>query len=225
MITIGNLKRPSTTSFARKSCSCQPCEQIGRIPRTVKNCQHGEDILLYGKVNGVSFESFQSNLPCPATHLAKHLRLGLGSFQCVINLLGKGFSQTRPFLFVPRNRFGKFRPCGRRKNECLIHYQPKRCRISALTCSRGMPARGSFSKSARRRSNSAACSGVNSASTSPSPAQTFSAMSYCSSGGNRRICSKISDALMALIYRVKASVQAAFLACRWSFAHTNPPAA
>ena len=224
MINIGNLKRPCTTSCARKVCSFQPFKQIGRIPRTVKNCQYREAIILDAKVNGLSFESFQSNLPCPATHFAKPLRLVLSSLQCLINLLGKSLSKPRPLLLIPGNRSGKFRPGGRLKNDHLVHHQPKRRRISALTFSRGIPARGACSKSASRRSNSAACSGVNSDSTSPSPAQTFSAMSYCSSGGNRRICSKMSDALMSLIYRVKASAQAEFPVCSLSRASSNPPA-
>jgi len=204
--------------------SFQPVLQIGRLPRAVENRQHRENIILAGKVNGVSFESFQTNLPCPATHLAKPLRLGLCLLQRLINLLGKCFSKSRPFLFVPGNYPGKFRPRGWLKNEHLVHSQPKRCRISALTFSKGIPARGSFSKSASRRSNSAACSAGNSASTSPSPAQTFSAMSYCSSSGNRRICSKISDALMCLIYRVKISTQAEFPAWPWLCSNLNPPA-
>lgn len=224
MIKIGALTRSSKKRVTGQGRSFQPLFQIRRIPRPVENRQHRECIVPDGKVNGVSFESFQSNLPCPATHLAKSRGLVLSLLQGLINLLGKSFSQPRPFLLVPGNRGCEFRPCGWLKNKNLAPHQPKRCRISALICSKGIPARGSFSKSASRWSNSVACSGVNSTSTPPSPAQTFSAMSYCSAGGNRRICSKISDALMSLIYRVKASVQAAFLACRLSFAHTNPPA-
>ncbi len=187
--------------------------QFGRITRSMKNRQHGEDLPVGGKVYGIGFESSQAYNSRPAPHQAKPFRLVLPTFNSLAHLLCKCPAQARSFMFIPRNRLGEFRPGRRLKNDGAAHHQPKRCRISALTCSRGIPAWGSFSKATSRRSNSAVCSAVNSASLPPSPAQTFSAISYCSSGGSRRICSKISDALMSLIYRVKLPAQAEFHFC------------
>jgi hypothetical protein len=224
MTRTGNCTRSTATSFARKFCSFQPVVQFGWIPRTVKNCQYRKDILRDGKLNGIRFKTSQANNSCITTHQAKPLWLALDTFKSLINLVGKVFAQAPSFMLVPGNCLGEFHPGGRLKKDGPAHHQPKRCRISAWTCSKGMPEWGSFSNSASRRSSSAACSGVNSASTPPSPAQTFSAMSYCSSGGNRRICSKISDALMTLIYRSEVSVQAEFLPGSWPGPRLNPPA-
>jgi len=200
------------TSASRSS---KPSAKCGGVPRAMKNGNNGKNVILGGEVYAVCFESFQAYFPCPATNLAKNIRLGTSTFQHLIDLPGKFFAQTRTFILIPGNGLREFSPGGGLKNERAVHHQPKRRRISALTCSNGTPARGFFSKSASRRSNSAACSGVNSSSKSPNSSQTFSATSYCSAGGSRRICSNISDALMTLIYPVGASVQAEFSDRAW----------
>ena len=80
--------------------------------------------------------------------------------------------------------------------------------ISAEISSIGVPRPGFFNASSARRSKSAICSGVSSSSMSPNSAQTCSATSYCSSGGNRRICSNISTALIPTTYRAHFRTQA-----------------
>src|SRR5256886_5018029 len=61
-------------------------------------------------------------------------------------------------------KVNKFSASRRLENERKAHFQPKRLLKSASTCSQGIPSWGFFSKSARRRSSSAACSAVRSGS-------------------------------------------------------------
>jgi hypothetical protein len=92
-----------------------------------------------------------------------------------------------------------------------LHRIPKRFRMSALTCSHGIPSWGFFSKSARRRSSSAVCSGVKSGfphpSSSPYSSNTRSTNARFSSVGIGRICSMSSVALMSSIYPVVGRAQ------------------
>jgi len=158
--------------------SFQPSPQFLRIPRAVKDGNHGENVVLDCEVDAVSFESFQANFARSATHFAEKLWLKLRAVHCLQNFLCKFLSQARSFIFIPNNGLKEFGLRFRLKERVELHHQPKRCRISALTCSNGMPRRGFFSNSARRRSNSAACSGVKSGSY---PSSRRSSFSFCAS--------------------------------------------
>ncbi len=86
----------------------------------------------------------------------------------------------------------------------------KRSRISTKTCSTGLPLPGCFNASSARRFSSTASSGK---SESPKYAYSSSILSTtfrCSSSGRRRICSKISAALMMSVYRVGRLRQVSF---------------
>jgi hypothetical protein len=80
----------------------------------------------------------------------------------------------------------------------MTHFQPKRLLSSALTCSQGIPSCGLASKSARRRSSSAACSGVRSGShpSSMMISQKSCASLILSSCGRAFAASRISVAVM-----------------------------
>ena len=107
-----------------------------------------------------------------------------------------GFSFIIKVNCVGEFSFGSFFNDGP-KDHRLARY---RFSISATTSSKGRQRSGCLKASSARRSSSAICSGVNSSSNSPNSWRICSTTSCCSSGGNRRICSKISAALMPQKY-------------------------
>jgi hypothetical protein len=68
---------------------------------------------------------------------------------------------------------------------------------SAQTCSHGIPLSGLWLTRSARRSNSSICSGDKPSSTSPNSSRILPVTSRRSFSGKRRICSKISVALMS----------------------------
>ncbi len=153
----------------------------------------------------ISVALMQTRLPKIQTHC---------KFPTVMNEIERHFLARRRFLIsaetpsivVPRP--GLFNASSARRSNSAAcsgvrsgsthpssspYSQPKRCRISALTCSKGMPSLGFFSNSASRRSSSAINSGDSSGSRSSKRA---SAISRRSSGRNSRALAKISVALM-----------------------------
>ena len=199
-----------TESFA--GVLLQPAVQYCRIPRAVENRQDGKSIVFDGKVNVVFGEPAQPNLLRPATHLLKKFRVGLCSLQRNLHLQGKLASETRLFTFIPCNRLNQFSASRRFENERKSHFQPKRLLRSASTCSQGIPSCGFFSKSARRRSSSAACSGVKSGSypSSTTMSQKSCASLILSACGSAFAALRISLALMPIIYRIGSFAQAGF---------------
>ena len=71
------------TSASRSS---KPAAKCGGVPRAMKNRNNGKNVILGGEVYAVCFESFQAYFPCPATNLAKNIRLGTSTFQHLIDL-------------------------------------------------------------------------------------------------------------------------------------------
>jgi hypothetical protein len=180
--------------------SFQSPEKFGGIPCAMKNGNDGKSIVLNREVNAVRLESFQTNALRPPTNFAKHFRLRLRPLQSLNNFLSEFLSEAGNLIFIPNDCLKEFGLRLWLENKLKTHHQPKRCFISALTCSQGIPLWGVFSKSARRRSSSAICSGVKSGSTHPSSSpyssQTFSTNARFSSVGIDRICSMRSVALI-----------------------------
>ncbi len=111
---------------------------------------------------------------------------------------------------------------GRRFEPQPFHFQPKRLRASARTCSHGMPAFGFFRSSSARRSSSAFCSGVSSSLKSPNSRSMVSTSSRRSASGIRRSSSRISVLLMAAIYSFDWPAQAGFFAGSKSAIYNRP---
>ena len=199
------------TDFPPVLASLQPLTQFRRISRTVENRNDGKDIILDCKIKAVRLESFQADSLCPTSNLAKDFRLGLRTLQGLDDFLGKFFSKAWNLVLVPYDGLEEFKFRFGPEAKLEIHHQPKRSRISALTCSHGIPLWGFFSKSARRRSSSAVCSGVKSGfphpSSSPYSSKTRSTNARFSSVGIGRICSMSSVALMSSIYPVVGRAQ------------------
>src|ERR1035437_6036610 len=208
--------------------SFQPPAQFRRIPSAVENRHDRENVIFDREINAVSLESFLTNHAPSTAHLAKQFGLCLRAVQRLNDFLGKFFSQTRRFIFIPNNGLKKFGLRVRLEKGIKIHHQPKRCRITALTCSNGIPSRGFFSNSARRRSSSAVCSGVRSGSNPSSTRSSliFRASSIRSSSGRVLAASNNSVALMAAIYSFQFVTQARFFAranSAFSIQHSSFP--
>jgi len=184
----------------------QPFAQCLRVAAGVINGQNANFFSFNRKVNSV-FETRHARLANGRGFPGEKLGVSLDAFEEGLEFLVKFPDQTRPLLLVIKNGLNVVRFCGGFEPESP-HFQPKRWRISSRTCSHGFESWGFLRNSSARRSNSACCSGVSSASASPNSAQPCSATSYCSSGGNRRICSSISTALMPLTYRAHCRAQA-----------------
>jgi hypothetical protein len=123
--------------------------------------------------------------------------------------------QTRTLVFIPSGGLNKFDVRRRFENNRATHFQPNRSLSSALTCSQGIPSCGLASKSARRRSSSAACSGVRSGSY---PSSTMISQKSCaslilSSLGRAFAASRISVALTSSFYYDSLELQADNCVC------------
>ena len=172
----------------------------------VINGQNANFFSFNRKVNSV-FETRHARLANGRGFPGEKLGVSLDAFEEGLEFLVKFPDQTRPLLLVIKNGLNVVRFCGGFEPKSH-HFQPRRWRTTSRTCSHGFESWGFLRNSSARRSNSACCSGVSSASASPNSAQPCSATSYCSSGGNRRICSSISTALMPLTYRAHCRAQA-----------------
>src|ERR1019366_3424763 len=217
-VRTNRLVNGSAADFSRQASA-----QFRWIPCAVKNSQDSKRPVFDSKVDGVFLEAAQANLLCAATNSLKKFRIGQSTLERQFYLRLEFLAESGPLRFIPSHRLLKFRKCRRLENYRKTHCHPKRLLSLASTCSQGIPSWGFFSKSARRRSSSADCSGVSSSSKAPNFSQTISATACCSARGKCSICSRISVALMALIYSDGSSVQARFL-CRVDLAFLFQPA-
>jgi hypothetical protein len=180
--------------------SFQPSPQFRRIPRAMKNGKDGKDIILDGKIEGVFLEPAQTNSLGAPTHFLKKLRISQRTLKRRFHFQFEFLAKSGTLAFIPSNRLVEFKPCNRFENDRKTHFQPKRLLRSASTCAQGTPSRGFFSNSARRRSSSAACSGVKSGSNPSSMRSSliFRASSIRSSSGRVFAALNNSVALMEL---------------------------
>ncbi len=193
--------------------SLQTPEEFVRIPGAVENGNNREDIILVCEVNAVCLKSLEANFACATTDHLEDFRLRSSSLYGRQNFLSKLFSKLRRFGRIPRNCLQKFGSGFRFEIGIGIDHQPKRCLISASTCCNGIPRRGFFSNSARRRSSSAACSAVKSGSIPSLMRSSLSrrASSIRSVSGRAFAALNNSIALMLSIYTRGTCRQATFL--------------
>jgi len=178
--------------------SSQPPPEFLRVTRTVKNRQNGECSVFDGEINAVTRKSPQTNLPGLSPNHWETFRIGLRTLQRALDLQDELPPQSWALFFIPNCSLNEFEARRPFENVPAAHFQPKRWLSSALTCSQGIPSCGLASKSARRRSSSAACSGVRSGSY---PSSVIISQKSCaslirSSCGRAFAASRISDALM-----------------------------
>jgi hypothetical protein len=176
--------------------------QFCRIARAVKNRDYRKCSV---QVDGVFLKTPQADSLGAASNFLAKSWMPECAFEGGFDFPFELFSKPGPLRFIPSDGFLEFRQGCRFESDRETHFQPKRLLRFASTCSQGMQSWGFFSKSARRRSSSADCSGVSSK--SPYFSKTFSASACCSSGDNSSICSRICAALMAAIYPAESLAQ------------------
>jgi hypothetical protein len=178
--------------------SFQPPAQLRRIPRAVENRSHVGGIQFNRIIDAVFTKSLESCFVSRRRGEAKAFRGFQNLLERCVNFDSKFVAQAGMLFFLPRCRVFKFQASKGRKDDCAIHALRlfRRSWSSACTVSHEIPRSGCCRSSSARRSSSATWSGVSSSSKYSS--RTFSATSYCSANGRRRICSMISVAFMAL---------------------------
>lgn len=204
--------------------SFQPFPDFGGVLGTFKDRNHNE----FARI----LEECEINRLGPIDHFyflggwageRKSLRIFGSLVKHSPNLVGNSVSEGLGIRIIIRNGLLEFRFGLPLKEDPECH-RGTRCRfsMSAKTFSIGRQSSGCARAAAARRSNSTICSRVNSSSRPPNPAQICSAISYCSAGGNRRICSSISTALMTLTYSTGMAAQAGFCEVGTGTSLTNP---
>src|ERR1035441_5041288 len=145
-----------------------------------------------------------------AAHFGKPFGIVRDALKLLLNDGAKFLSQSLALAFVIGNGVIKLLPGNAAKDKAALHLRYLASSF-ALTSSSDTTSSGFWRWSWRRRSMSSASPGVSSPSKTPYFSQTFSATCFCSPGGKCSICSRISVALMALIYSVGSFMQAGVL--------------
>ena len=176
----------------------QPHFQIRWIPRSMENRQHCKSVIFNREIDRISFESGKANSLRASANSLKTFGIIERPFEREFYLELKFTTETRTLSLIPSHSLLKLQTRCRLENDRQAHCQPKRLLRSASTCSHGIPSAGFFSKSARRRSNSAACSGVSSG---LHPSSTMISQKSCASlirsaCGSAFAASRISDAFI-----------------------------
>jgi len=164
-----------------------PRGRSGNSPRMLLNVD--------GVENSTLGQRHPSFVPQGHLRIARRFNAGLAGYETQVpkgRLTGAQYEVLSPTPVLDKISFGLFLN-ERSKND---HLARNRFSMSATTSSKARPRSGCCRISSARRSSSAICSGVNSSSNSPNSWRIFSTTSCCSSGGNCRICSEISAALM-----------------------------
>jgi len=157
--------------------------------------------LIHREEDGIRPGLRNSRTMGPRRDQAVTLGVARKSLQECAEVVIKTQAQTWLARFIPVHRFVPLRPRGCVRDDLKGHLcASKRSRIAAETSSTGTQSAGLLVASSTRRSSSAISSRVKSRSAPPNSAWIFSAISCCSSGDKRRICSRISVALMAQSY-------------------------
>lgn len=206
------------------SFSLQPPPKLLRITRAVEYRQNAECSVISREIYVVAGKPLQTNLPSLLANPWVSFRICLRTLQSTIDFQTELSAQTRALLLIPCSRLIQFNACKCLENEPKTHFQPKRCFISALTCSQGIPSSGLASNSAIRRSSSAASSGVRSGSypSSTMISQKSWASLILSSLERAFAASRISVAFISEIYRAALNLQADFWVRANSLFHPAP---
>jgi len=195
--------------------SFQPSPQFGRITATVKNGNNTNEVRLYAEINFVFGENVHARFASVLGNQLKPFRVAQDVLKGDVNFGFKPVAQSGLLRVIPNDRLFKFESRLRVENYLARHARPLiRSFNSARTCSQGIPLWGLRRNSSPRRSNSASCSGVGSASNF---SRSCSKTSRCSSNGSFSTCSITCVALMVAIYSVGLCVQAEFFPSRITY--------
>src|SRR5438067_1667825 len=163
----------------------EPFPQLGPVAFRTKYANHAEALRTNKEENTELPKTSKTDHPRFASNFAVTARVVQGIVQCGAHFLVKIAPQTRFSTIIPSDRLKQFCPGDPPKGQFHGCFQPKRFSMSASTSFQGTPSSGLASRSAIRRSISAACSGVRASSRLSNP-----------SANSFRICS-INSSLSA----------------------------
>ena len=189
-------------SETRADFSFQPSAQFGRVSFAMpnRNDHHFLGLEIDREIDRVR-PTQDFCFRCQPAGAWKSFRVIANFAENLSDFTGKSLPHARLSFVIKVNPLRQF------PFSLLFDDDPKRhCTarnrfsMSAIASSNGRQRSGCPRACSARRSSSAICSGVSSSSCSPNSAQIRSATSRRSFSGSRRICSRISVALMALDY-------------------------
>ena len=198
----------ASTTFA--GVSFQPPAQFGGISSSMPNGQNLNLAIfpVNNEINGMRPGCRHFCLPNPAQVRPETLRPLRESVQECPQRVVKSQARSRGAFLIPYHRLMPFLFGFGFRNDVKRHFATgKRFLISADTSSMGVPRPGCASASFARRSSSVICSGESSSSAVPNSNSIVSKSSRRSASGIRRSSSRISIALMPLIYPLTGAMQ------------------
>jgi len=199
----------------RKGALFEPSPETGGCSRAMKYRDHHNKRWLDSEMDVVFVKNFKPGFVNRLTAEGKMVRVSQDALQGGADIAPKPVSQSRLALIIPFYRVLKFKTRFPVKDYFAAHFLfLSLSGNSAQICSQGMPVSGLRHTRSARRSNSSICSGDKLSSKSPNSSRIWPVTSRRSFSGNRRICSKISVALMAPIYYSVSRAQAAILPCQ-----------
>src|ERR1051325_7920705 len=223
---------PARRDFARFACrrggkcaltlGSEAFSQGFRVSTGMPNGKHANFVARNCEVNSV-FEPWHSRLANGSRLVGIQFRVSFDAFKQRLEFYIEFMAQPWLAFLIPFKSL-KVIQIGGRCEPHPLHFQPKRLRASARTCSHGTPACGFLRNSSARRSSSAICSGESSSSkSSPTTSRICSKASRCSSTGSFRNCSTTSIALMSPIYTTGSRRQAAVFHSALCTPHSSFP--
>ena len=192
--------------------SFQSSPQPGRVSRAVEYSRHDDKIRLNAEEDAIFLECLNRGSMDLAAPQWKSFRVFQDALEGGVDFVLKPVSQPRLAFIIPSNGLLKFKPSFPVKDHLAAHFRfLSRSGSSAQTCSHGIPLSGLRLNRSARRSASSICSADKPSSKSPNSSKIWPATSRRSCSGKRRICSKISVALMPLFYPGGMELQADIL--------------
>jgi hypothetical protein len=180
-----------------RSFSFQSSEQLGGVSCSVEHCSHSDKFRLDTEKDHILGEPLYRSFANCFPPKRKSTRVFEDSFNGGVDFVRKTVSQSRLPVIVPCDSVLKFKPRFEVEYYLATHFRPLSLSGSSLRiCSHGMPLLGLRLKRSARRSNSSTSSGDKPSSISPNSSTIWPATLRRSISGKRRICSRISVALI-----------------------------
>ena len=200
-------KRTATESL--KGFSFQSPPQHDRVSRTVEHSRHADKIRLDAEKDVIFLKGLNRGSTDLSASQWKSFRVLQDALEGGVDFGLKPVAQTRLALLIPSHGVLKFKPRFPVEDYLAAHFRfLSLSGSSAQTCSHGIPLSGSRLNRSARRSASSICSGNRPSSNSPNSSRIWPVTSRRSFSGKRRICSKISIALMPSFYLGRVQLQA-----------------
>jgi hypothetical protein len=173
-----------------------PAQSSG-VSSAMKHGIHSDKIRFDVEKHAVFCEFFNWRSSYDSACERELLRIFQNASNGGLNFVRESVSQSGLMVIIPFDCVLEFGPRFNIENYLAAHFRfLSLCESSERTCSHGIPLFGSLLKRAARRSNSSICSDDNRSSKSPNSSTICPATFRRSFSGRRRICSRISIALI-----------------------------